>query len=429
MKPVLTIGVPVYRGERYLSEALDSIRHQTVRNFMVLISIDEHDAVCEEICRTYCKDPRFHMSSQLQRQGWVGNINSLLARVETEYWYFHQQDDVVHPTYVEALLTAAEDRPNAAVTYCNLVPMGRIAGSFEQPPSVLGRSAFERQLKLMREHFPAFAFRGLVRRKALKEAGPIPTNNVNNFGVDITWLAATARWGELWHVEKDLYWKRYHDSNTESEWWAFPRDARVRTWACHCADMLTQALKIDATVSQARLLFLSAVERLWSRCAGHFLPVDELTEVEKAALLQLFLDHVRERSLRDELELSDAHVSRLANDFAFSEAWAGGTIVAYGPDVVTERVPFNVQLDGSSAIWVRMSRRPHPRCQLSLAGYTLDTVVTGKLVTARVPEGILDGQANAFLYLLSPDGATASNSVSIEVRSSGCRRGCLERVT
>ena len=59
--PRVTIGLPVYNGERYLADALDSLREQTFLDFEVVISDNDSTDATESICRAtegYAAGPR-----------------------------------------------------------------------------------------------------------------------------------------------------------------------------------------------------------------------------------------------------------------------------------------------------------------------------------------------------------------------------------
>ena len=306
MSARVTIGVPVYRGERFLEETLRSIRDQTFRDFQVVMSVDGHDPACETICEQFLGDRRFKMVVQPDRLGWVGNLNWLLSQVDTEFWYYHQQDDLTHSSYLDVLVQNIDRLPKAALVYCDLVPMGRITAAFEQEPSVLGDSAFVRQMTMLHHHLVAFPLRGVTRREALQTAGPMPQNAVNDYGVDITFLAGLARWGELHRVPRGLYWKRYHDRNTELAWWAWPREKRLEAWPHHCVDMLNQALSIPASVPELRLLWLAAVERLTSvSTARTFVDLSSLSPEEYRVLLASFLALAEKAKIYDTPHLLD----------------------------------------------------------------------------------------------------------------------------
>src|SRR5262245_5818046 len=407
MRERVTIGVPVYRGEMFVEETLRSIQQQTYREFEVIISVDGPDAICEELCTKFLDDSRFRLVVQPERRGWVGNLNWLLSQVTTDYWYFHQQDDLTADNYLQTLVDHARRNPAAALVYCDLVPFGRVEGPFAQPPSVTGKTAFTRQMTMLHEHFPAFAFRGLTRAAALREAGPVPNNDVNNFGVDIAWLTGIARFGELHHVPLPLYRKRYHANNTESAWWAWPKEQRLNAWPRHCADMLGQALHIEGTAAEQRLLWLAAVERLASPLtAGHFLPVAELAAEEHMTMFARFMEFARTTipSLEVLLDAPWDEIRCLSESFRWKPREAPVDIVGFGPNPVVRGQPFNVQPDETSAIWVRTSCRPTPGSRIRLGNTVLETTVRGTLLTARVPAAITEQAGVIDLVVVGPDG-------------------------
>ena len=285
----VTIGVPVYRGELFLEETLRCIQNQTHQDILVIISLDGPEPASEKICQPFLKDVRFRLVVQPENLGWVGNINWLMARVESPYWCYQQQDDLIDLRYIEVLLAYARRTPEAAVVYCDIEAFGLETWKLAQP-SVTG-SASARQLALLYAHHPAIAFRGLTRVEALRHSGGIRTNEVENYSADTTWMAAIARWGELHRVPVEMYRKRYHAENTHMKWWAWPVEKRAQAWTVHCADMLEQAMLVDATPQERRLLWLAAIARLAPTWMSRYLPVDDL----RVSLLEGFLTYVKER--------------------------------------------------------------------------------------------------------------------------------------
>jgi GT2 family glycosyltransferase len=415
----VTIGVPIYRGERWLRETLGCIQAQTHRDFGVLMSLDGPNPLCEAICDEFLADSRFRLVIQPERLGWNGNISWLMRHAEGDYWYFHQQDDLTSETYVETLLAHAQAHPEAALVCCELVPFGRIEGRMEQPASVLGASPFMRLLTFLHEQFPAFAFRGLTRMDAVRYAGGLLSNAFVSFGTDICWIAAVALSGEIHHLPLPLYRKRYHEANTESAFWAMPRDSRLDAWAIHCAQMLRTALRVETTAQGLRLLWLAAVERLTSpSAAGHFLPVADLTPAEHERLFTGFLGHARALAEPDVSTLLDASWPEI-------EGWSRGffhvpgdapiEIVAFGPNPVRCGEPFEVQPDGSSALWVRTARRPAPGWRIRLGGATLPTVVRNTVLTTKVPPELTSAPGGLELVIVASDGTPRSAPVTFDV--------------
>lgn len=289
----VTLGVPVYRGELFIEETLRSIQTQTHQDIEVIISLDGPDPVSEELCRPFLRDPRFRLTVQPERLGWVGNIDWLMSQVETPYWCYMQQDDLIDPRYLEVLIDCARQTPEAAVVYCDIVTFGQLQDLRIVQPSVTGGQS-ARQLALLYGHHPAVAFRGLTRVEALRHSGGLRPSEVENFSAEVIWMAAVARWGELRRVPGELYRKRYHAENVHVKWATWPAEKRARAWVVHCADMLEQAMLVEASVQERRLLWLAAVGRLVSpQTASGYLPVADLTSVERVSLLDAFFERVQ----------------------------------------------------------------------------------------------------------------------------------------
>jgi GT2 family glycosyltransferase len=413
--PGVTIGVPIYRGERFLGETLRAIQRQSYRDFEVILSFDSPDADCEAICQEFLCDPRFRIHVHEKRRGWVGQINWLLTKANREYWYYNQQDDLPDERYLEILVAHARANPSAALVYCDIQPIGRISGKVFSAPSVTGATPYTRVMTMLQEHFPAFAFRGLARSRVIEQSGLVPENSVDNFGVDISWLTGVARAGELHRVPIPLYSKRYHDNNTESAWWKLPRKEQLRYWAHHCVDMLGQAIKVGGSPEQARTIWQGAVARLTAReAAGHFLRVDELTREDRVYLLATFLELVQSRHSGDLPLMLDATWSAILA-FTWGSYWIPSLepaeIVAWGPEDVVCSVPFNQQPDKTSALWLRTARYPPAGAAVKIGENVLATNIEGNLLTATVPPAVTAKPGELPMCLITPDGTRCSNTV------------------
>ena len=54
--PQVSIGMPVYNGDQYIREALDSLLAQTFTDFELIISDNASTDRTSEICREYARD-------------------------------------------------------------------------------------------------------------------------------------------------------------------------------------------------------------------------------------------------------------------------------------------------------------------------------------------------------------------------------------
>jgi GT2 family glycosyltransferase len=414
-----TFCVPIYRGEAFLRDALRAIQAQTFTDFDVVMSIDGADPVCEAICAEFVSDARFTLAVQPQRLGWVDNFNWTLASVDNEFCLYQQQDDLIDPAYLETLVHEAQREPSAAVVYCDLVSMGKYDGVVRPAPSVIGATAFQRMMTMVREHLVAVPFRGLVRTDALPMAGPVQRNAVADFGVDILWLTALARWGDLRRVPLPLYRKRYHDHNTESKWWAWPLDQRLEAWCHHSVAMVNEAMKVQSTAQAMRLLWLAGVERLTSLVtAGPFLQLEELEPTRYTWMLERFLELAKRWCALDvprQLDASWEEIERWTREAFWTPDLTPVDIVAFGPQSVARGQTFNAQPDGGSAVWIQAHRRIAPGTRIRFAGVELTTSIAGDVATAVIPPTLVAWAGDRPLCLVGSDGSPRSNVVMLRI--------------
>ena len=92
-------------------------------------------------------------------------------------------------------------------------------------------------------------------------------------------------------------------------------------------------------------------------------------------------------------------------------------ILSFGPRLVTRREPFNVQPDGSSAIWMKLDSDVGARASIIFDGKALMTVVQRSIVTATVPPHLVAkaGLKPVWLEVRIPDGVENSEPVLLEV--------------
>lgn len=291
MRAGITIGVPIYRGKPFLQESLASVRNQTHREIEVIMSLDGPDPECEEICQNFLTDSRFRLVVQPHRLGWMGHTNWLMSQAQTEFWHLQEQDDVIEPTFLTTLVEYAGEHPNVAAVFGDVRAFGSTDIQITMS-SVIG-SAVMRQMKLIYEHFQGVAPLGLIQTEALRMSGGLQANEFENFAADTTLMAGLARWGELHRLPLELYRKRFHAESTHVTWWGWAMDRRFKAWQAHCLDMLQQALMIDATPQDRRLIWLAIIARLVTPQKAHFLRIAELTTAERTDMLDSFLKRAR----------------------------------------------------------------------------------------------------------------------------------------
>jgi glycosyltransferase involved in cell wall biosynthesis len=78
--PKLSIGLPVYNGEKFLSEALDRFLAQTFKDFEIIICDNASTDRTPQMCREYAeRDPRVRYCRDERNLGSVANLNRVFA--------------------------------------------------------------------------------------------------------------------------------------------------------------------------------------------------------------------------------------------------------------------------------------------------------------------------------------------------------------
>lgn len=116
--PLVTIGVPVYNGEKYIGECLESISKQTYDNWECHVinnrSTDNSLAIIESIA---AKDKRFKVFTNPEFVDMPTNFNNTFKYVSQESKYFKVvcADDWIFPQMIEKMIDLLEKYPNAGI--------------------------------------------------------------------------------------------------------------------------------------------------------------------------------------------------------------------------------------------------------------------------------------------------------------------------
>lgn len=284
----ISIGIPVYKGEKYIKQTLRSIQSQNYKNFDVLVSVDGNDQNSAKICAQFLSDPRFKLFIQKTQIGWIKNVSYLMQNQTGDYWCYHAQDDLMTKSYLKKLLAYAKSHPKAAVVYSDIQCFGTLRKKMIQPP-VKGKP-FDREINLIRHYLPAIAIRGLTRQDVIKASGGMRDNALDGFCSDTTWMATVARFGELHRVSEPLYKKRFHSKNTHKSWEKHTSSWLENAWATHCKDMLLEAWQVADTPKKRYKIFKSILYRLLkSRVSRVYINTAEWTRFKRIQYILKFI--------------------------------------------------------------------------------------------------------------------------------------------
>ena len=109
----LTVGLPVYNGEKFIRKRLENILSQTYSDFKLIIDVDPGTDKTVEICKEFAeKDSRIEYEYHEQRMGITWSFNYILQKSNTEYFVWAGVDDIWSSDFLEkniAILDSNED--------------------------------------------------------------------------------------------------------------------------------------------------------------------------------------------------------------------------------------------------------------------------------------------------------------------------------
>lgn len=226
--PRVSIGVPVYNGERFLQEVLDNFLGQTFSDLELIVcdnaSTDATEAICREAAR---RDPRVRYHRNEVNLGANPNFNKAfhLSRAPLFKWAAH--DDVYDCTYVQSCVAILDANPDVVLAHSAtafidetgaIFPYEALkeyyvdpyTGAHQRPdqPSIGNDSSPAVRLwqVLARARWGSHMF-GLMRHEALAR-----TQLLLNFaGSDRAMLAELALLGRFEASPEILFKKRFHE--------------------------------------------------------------------------------------------------------------------------------------------------------------------------------------------------------------------------
>jgi GT2 family glycosyltransferase len=276
----ILVGVPAFRGARFIAETLRSIQAQAFDAFRVLIAVDNGDVETAEACRPFLRDSRFSLVVHDRQLGWAANINWLMGQVGEEFFCYWQQDDLASPDYLLELARHADSHASAVCVYSDIQWFGSEASRMTCP-SLTGFPV-NRALYFF-ETLNGTPFRGLIRRAAIERIGPIRLTEYESAFEELVWLARLGREGTLLRVTKPLYFKRKHDESVHVKWYERDTPWKRAVWIEFGIGMLEAIMPI-VPESERDAALRVIIERLCCRREGRLRFYDPALEAKQFAV-------------------------------------------------------------------------------------------------------------------------------------------------
>jgi glycosyltransferase involved in cell wall biosynthesis len=213
----VSIGMPVFNGERFIEEAIDSILQQSHTDFELIISDNASTDRTGEICREYAaKDERVVYICNRVNYGLVLNFNNVFRLSRGEYFRWAAADDICDKDFLIRCVQILDDDASTVLAFPRTVGIDAEGSRVELPHMVVDanspRSTYSvnpviRFRQIMRNPWwVSGPFFGLIRSAVLEH-----TSLHGNFhGGDHVLISELALRGRFHEIQEELFFLRMH---------------------------------------------------------------------------------------------------------------------------------------------------------------------------------------------------------------------------
>ena len=235
--PRVSIGLPVYNGERYLASAIESILDSSFSDLELVISDNASTDSTEEICRRYAAlDARVRYFRRPENVGAGANFTATFELSRGEFFRWHSHDDLADRRLDATLVEALDRNPEAVLAYSlptvvdgDGVPIAGLDWEHGTPFASSDAGVRFRELVWrLRDSAPpapTYLF-GLGRRAAIART-PLMGGF---FRADDVFLASMALAGPWVRVEDGLFTYRLHSASGSIHVRQWNPEAMQREW-------------------------------------------------------------------------------------------------------------------------------------------------------------------------------------------------------
>lgn len=211
MKPLVTIGVPVYNGAKFIRDALDSACTQSYENLEIIVSDNASTDGTWEIVQDYARrDARFRCYRNPENIGIFANFQRPIDLADGKYFMWLAHDDLCAPTLIEKMVKEMEANSELVLCASDIKVIDN-EGNFLYEQK-LSEIYLDRKWQAARREFFKYpqttsfmAIYGLYRTSVLKLLGSIkPLWRGRTLGGEAIYIAQFATAGRVQAVPESL---------------------------------------------------------------------------------------------------------------------------------------------------------------------------------------------------------------------------------
>ena len=211
----ISVGIPVYNGEKFIRKCIESVLQQTDRNFELIISDNASTDLTPDICKEFLNmDDRISFIRQNKNMGQNWNYNFLLEKAVGEYFVWVAADTFLLPEFLEKNIAVLESQDKAVGCISKIKIAHAYVDKFKTEKEILEKIGlayrpfdtlpitgnYMERIRKYLKHFPWEMFYAVYRTKLLRESF------VHDFfvGSDASLVLSVLKHGEIQVVDQIL---------------------------------------------------------------------------------------------------------------------------------------------------------------------------------------------------------------------------------
>lgn len=219
-KPLVSILIPVFNGEKYLGEAIDSALAQSYKNIEIVIHNDASTDNTPKVLDKYRKFKKIRIITTRNNHGMVEGWNYIAKFARGECIKFLAADDLIDKNCVSELVQALARSDNPAVVTCArrfVSGSGKLLQTMKfaaQTCVVNGRRYSRELLETLRENKIGEPTAVLYPKSLIKKAGGYDSQ-FTQFS-DFEYWIRLCEFGDIIYIDKPLCSFRVHEGSSTS---------------------------------------------------------------------------------------------------------------------------------------------------------------------------------------------------------------------
>ncbi|MGB3246099.1 MAG: glycosyltransferase [Sulfitobacter sp.] len=207
--PEVSIGLPVYNGERYLAKAIESILAQDYEDLELVISDNASTDATADICEDYARiDRRVKYHCFPENLGAARNYNEVFRQSSGRYFKWSAHDDVIKPAYLSTCLQGFQEDSSIVYPGAEFIDENdEVIRTDTDRQATSSDSPFVRSFEVLQTMSMAASVFGVFNRSKLERTGLIGAF----ISSDYVLLLQAAMLGKIVRLDTEpLFQRRLH---------------------------------------------------------------------------------------------------------------------------------------------------------------------------------------------------------------------------